>query len=85
MPNTRTANAVRLEFSPGSLVKSAVRSSGSPPNRERSERYGGVATILVPKPSTARVGGRPLRDAEVLHWCRDLVHAVLLDGQTEPI
>ena len=42
-----------------------------------------VRTILVPKPSTARVGGRPLRDVEVLHWCRDLVNAVLLDGQTE--
>jgi len=46
-----------------------------------------VRTILVPKPTTARVGGRPLRDVEVLHWCRDLVHAVLLDaadGQSDP-
>ena len=32
-----------------------------------------VRTILVPKPSTARVGGRTLRDVELLHWCRDLV------------
>ncbi len=34
-------------------------------------------TILVPKPTTARVGGRPLRDVELLHWCRDLLEAVL--------
>jgi transcription-repair coupling factor (superfamily II helicase) len=40
-----------------------------------------VRTILVPKPMTARVGGQPLRDVELLHWCRDLVQAVLLpDG-----
>jgi transcription-repair coupling factor (superfamily II helicase) len=38
-----------------------------------------VRTILVPRPSTARVGGRPLRDVELLQWCRDLVEAVLLD------
>jgi len=37
-----------------------------------------VRTILVPKPMTARVGGQPLRDVELLDWCRDLVQAVLL-------
>jgi transcription-repair coupling factor (superfamily II helicase) len=39
-----------------------------------------VRTILVPAPTTARIGGRPLRDAEVLRWARDLVEAVLLDS-----
>ncbi len=39
-----------------------------------------VRTVLVPKPTTARVGGRPLRDGEVLRWARDLVDAILLDG-----
>ncbi|MGN6300931.1 MAG: transcription-repair coupling factor [Angustibacter sp.] len=38
-----------------------------------------VRMIQVPKPTTARIGGRPLRDAEVLAWARDLVQAVLLD------
>jgi transcription-repair coupling factor (superfamily II helicase) len=38
-----------------------------------------VRTILVPRPSTARVGGRPLSDVDLLHWCRDLVEAVLVD------
>ena len=37
-------------------------------------------TILVPKPTTARIGGQPLRDGEVLRWARDLVDAVLLDS-----
>jgi transcription-repair coupling factor (superfamily II helicase) len=39
-----------------------------------------VRTILVPKPMTARVGGRPLRDTEVLQWASELIRAVMLDG-----
>jgi transcription-repair coupling factor (superfamily II helicase) len=39
-----------------------------------------VRTILVPKPMTARVGGRPLRDTELLQWASDLIRAVMLDG-----
>jgi transcription-repair coupling factor (superfamily II helicase) len=42
-----------------------------------------VRTILVPKPMTARVGGQPLHDVELLHWCRDLVLAVLLPDHAE--
>ena len=38
-----------------------------------------VRTILVPRPSTARVAGRPLRDTAVLDWARALIDAVLLD------
>ena len=34
-------------------------------------------TVLVPKPMTARVGGQPLRDQELLGWARDLVDAVI--------
>ena len=34
-----------------------------------------VDTVLVPKPTTQRIGGQPLRDAELLDWC-----AALLDG-----
>jgi transcription-repair coupling factor (superfamily II helicase) len=34
---------------------------------------------MVPKPSTARVAGQPLRDREMLAWCQDLVDVVLLD------
>ena len=35
--------------------------------------------MLVPKPMTARVGGKPLRDLAVLAWASDLIRAVLLD------
>lgn len=38
-----------------------------------------LGTILVPAPMTARVGGKPLRDVEVLSWARQLITAVLLD------
>ena len=33
-------------------------------------------------PTTARVGGRPLRDAAVLDWARQLIHAVMLEDLT---
>jgi transcription-repair coupling factor (superfamily II helicase) len=39
-----------------------------------------VRTILVPTPSSAPVGGSPLRDVELLRWCRDVIDSVLIDG-----
>jgi transcription-repair coupling factor (superfamily II helicase) len=36
-------------------------------------------TLLVPMPKTAPLGGRPLRDQELLKWCTDLVEALFLD------
>ena len=36
-----------------------------------------LRTILVPFPTTARVGGRPLHGGEVLAWARQLVDAVI--------
>jgi transcription-repair coupling factor (superfamily II helicase) len=35
--------------------------------------------ILVPKPTTARIGGQPLRDVALLKWAQDLVDAILLE------
>ncbi|MFC4050296.1 transcription-repair coupling factor [Actinomadura syzygii] len=37
-------------------------------------------TLLVPAPKTAQIGGRPLRDQELLTWATDLVEALFLDG-----
>jgi transcription-repair coupling factor (superfamily II helicase) len=37
-----------------------------------------IRAFLVPFPTTARIGGRPLRGAEVLAWARQLVDAVIL-------
>jgi len=36
-----------------------------------------VRTMLVPRPMTARVGGRPVLDVALLAWCREVVDAVL--------
>jgi transcription-repair coupling factor (superfamily II helicase) len=36
-----------------------------------------LRTILVPFPTTARIGGRPLHGSEVLAWARQLVDVVL--------
>jgi transcription-repair coupling factor (superfamily II helicase) len=43
-----------------------------------------VRTILVPQPSTARVGGTPLRDDALLDWVDDLLHSVLVDSPPAP-
>lgn len=40
-------------------------------------------TILVPKPMTARVGGKPLRDTAVLQWASDLIRSVLLGSVSD--
>ena len=39
----------------------------------------GTSTVLVPRPTTAKVGGTPLRDREVLTWAADLIRQVLRD------
>ncbi|MFC0036730.1 transcription-repair coupling factor [Actinomadura rayongensis] len=36
-------------------------------------------TLLVPAPKTAPLGGRPLRDQELLAWATDLVQALFLE------
>ena len=38
-----------------------------------------VRTLLVPAPKTAPLGGRPLRDQELLAWATDLVEALFLE------
>jgi len=37
-----------------------------------------IRAFLVPYPTTARIGGRPLRGSEVLDWARQLIDAVIL-------
>jgi transcription-repair coupling factor (superfamily II helicase) len=36
-----------------------------------------LRTILVPRPSTAPIGGQPIRDVELLAWVREVVDAVV--------
>lgn len=37
-----------------------------------------IRAVLVPFPMTSRLGGRPLRGAEILTWARQLIDAVIL-------
>lgn len=46
----------------------------------RSSYKEGTRTVLIPRPMTARVGGSPLRDTEVLQWATDVVNQVMLDN-----
>jgi transcription-repair coupling factor (superfamily II helicase) len=39
-------------------------------------------TLLVPTPKTAPIGGRPLRDQELLKWATGLVEALFLETAT---
>ena len=41
-------------------------------------------TLLVPAPKTAPLGGRPLRDQELLKWATDLVEALFLPEPVAP-
>ena len=41
-------------------------------------------TILVPKPMTARVAGRPLSDREVLDWAGEVIRSVVMDNVGRP-
>ncbi len=42
-----------------------------------------LGTVLVPMPRTAPVGGRALRDLDILHWAADVIRAVLVDNVGE--
>jgi transcription-repair coupling factor (superfamily II helicase) len=37
----------------------------------------GLRTMLVPRPTTAVIGGRPVRDEELLAWAREVVDTVV--------
>jgi transcription-repair coupling factor (superfamily II helicase) len=39
-----------------------------------------LGTVLVPAPKSAPVGGRPLRDLEILRWAAEVIRAVLMDN-----
>jgi len=38
-----------------------------------------TSTVLVPIPTTSRIGGQPLRDQALLDWCRTLLDTVVTD------
>jgi transcription-repair coupling factor (superfamily II helicase) len=42
-------------------------------------------TVLVPAPTTARIGGQPLRDRELLDWCRAVLDGLDVPATTAPV
>ena len=46
----------------------------------RSVAKSTTSTVLVPRPMTARIGGQPVRDVELLDWCRAVLDAVVGDS-----
>ncbi|WP_435200104.1 transcription-repair coupling factor [Janibacter sp. GS2] len=72
------AQGQNVRFAPAQLKESQqLRLSRLYP---RSTYKEGTQTVLVPKPMTARIGGSPLRDTEVLQWATDLINQVMLDN-----
>jgi transcription-repair coupling factor (superfamily II helicase) len=41
-----------------------------------------VGTVAIPAPTTARIGGRPLRDTELLDWASGVIDALAPDPAT---
>jgi transcription-repair coupling factor (superfamily II helicase) len=41
--------------------------------------------VSLPRPTNRRVGGEPLRDAEMLTWCAELLKTVLGDPVEAPV
>ena len=64
-----------VRFAPVDLPESArVRLQRLYP---RSIVKDNLRTILVPRPSTAVVGGQPIRDEALLAWAREVVDTVI--------
>ncbi len=74
-----TVQGANVRFAPVELPDSArVRLARLYPG---SIIKAAIRTILVPRPRTARVGGTPLADTELLAWAREFVEAVLPASQ----
>jgi transcription-repair coupling factor (superfamily II helicase) len=70
-----TAQGKYVRFAPVELPDSGVvRLNRLHP---RSIVKANLRTLLVPRPSTAVIGGRPIRDEELLAWAREVIDSVI--------
>jgi len=44
-----------------------------------------TSTVLVPAPTTARIAGQPLRDRELLDWCRGVLDGLDVPASTASV
>ncbi|UVJ41538.1 transcription-repair coupling factor [Arthrobacter sp. CJ23] len=66
-----------IKFSPAQLPESkAMRLNRMYPG---SQAKPALDAVLIPKPKTARIGGRDLQDAEILEWANGVISAIFSD------
>jgi transcription-repair coupling factor (superfamily II helicase) len=66
-----------IKFSPASLPESKVmRLNRMYPG---SQSKPALDAVLVPKPKTAKIGGRDLQDAEILEWANGVIRNIFSD------
>ncbi|MEZ2389756.1 transcription-repair coupling factor [bacterium RCC_150] len=71
-----------IRFSPAQLPESKVmRLNRMYPG---SQIKPALDAVLIPKPKTARVGGRDLQDAEILEWAKTVIEAIFADTPATP-
>ncbi|WP_457949121.1 transcription-repair coupling factor [Pseudarthrobacter sp. alpha12b] len=67
-----------IKFSPASLPESkTMRLNRMYPG---SQSKPALDAILIPKPKTARIGGRDLQDAEILEWANGVIRNIFSDA-----
>ncbi|MCT9868912.1 transcription-repair coupling factor [Paenarthrobacter aurescens] len=66
-----------IRFSPAQLPESkTMRLNRMYPG---SQVKPALDAVLIPKPKTARIGGRDLQDAEILQWANTVIEAIFTD------
>ncbi|MFJ4265571.1 transcription-repair coupling factor [Paenarthrobacter nicotinovorans] len=66
-----------IRFSPAQLPESkTMRLNRMYPG---SQVKPALDAVLIPKPKTARIGGRDLQDAEILQWANNVIEAIFAD------
>ncbi|MGO4588780.1 transcription-repair coupling factor [Paenarthrobacter sp. 2TAF44] len=66
-----------IRFSPAQLPESkTMRLNRMYPG---SQVKPALDAVLIPKPKTARIGGRDLQDAEILQWANNVIEAIFSD------
>lgn len=67
-----------IKFSPAQLPESKqMRLARMYPG---SQTKPALDAVLIPKPKTARIGGRDLQDAEILAWANSVIEAIFTDA-----
>ena len=67
-----------IKFCPGATARIQGNAAAAGCTRARMVKAA-LDAVLVPKPKTARIGGRDLADGEVLAWAQNVLDAIFSD------